>query len=67
MMELVNELQAQEPLDTDISSGDSEARADGADPMVSPMTPHVAEELWEILGIAGRLIEDRNGRAIAKT
>ena len=30
--------------------------------MLSPMTPHIAEELWEMLGIPGRASPAKNGR-----
>ncbi len=59
IMELLNELHAQEPL------------AEGADPavikkvfetmvlMISPITPHIAEELWEMLGNSGGITKVR--------
>ena len=57
IMELFNELHAQEPL------------AEGANPsvikkvfemmvlMIAPITPHIAEELWEMLGNAGGIMK----------
>jgi leucyl-tRNA synthetase len=59
IMELFNEFQAQEPLEV------------GASPvivkrvlmilvlMLSPMVPHVAEELWEMLGIPGGIARQK--------
>ena len=56
-MELFNELHAQEPL------------TEGANPavikkvfemmvlMIAPITPHIAEELWEMLGNTGGIIK----------
>jgi leucyl-tRNA synthetase len=57
IMELFNELHAQEPL------------AEGANPavikkvfemmvlMIAPITPHIAEELWEMLGNSGGIMK----------
>ena len=33
--------------------------------MLAPMAPHIAEELWEMLGNQGGM-RSRNGRAIAR-
>jgi leucyl-tRNA synthetase len=52
-MELFNELQQQEPLDADISPIILKRVLMVLVLMLSPMTPHVAEELWEMLGIPG--------------
>jgi leucyl-tRNA synthetase len=50
IMELVNELVAQEPLDQDVTPATLKDVLDGLVLMLSPMAPHIAEELWEILG-----------------
>ena len=53
IMELVNELQQQEPLDVDVSPVILKRVLMMLLLMLSPMTPHIAEELWEMLGIPG--------------
>jgi leucyl-tRNA synthetase len=50
IMELVNELTAQEPLDQDVSPVVLKRVLAFLVLMLSPMTPHVAEEMWEMLG-----------------
>ena len=55
IMELVNELQAQEPLDQDVSPAVLKRVLAVMVLMLSPMTPHIAEELWEMLGNSGGL------------
>ena len=50
IMELVNELQAQEPLETDCSPMILKRVLSALILMLSPITPHIAEELWEMLG-----------------
>jgi leucyl-tRNA synthetase len=50
IMELVNELHAQEPLDQDVSPTILKRVLAVMVMMLSPMTPHIAEELWEMLG-----------------
>jgi leucyl-tRNA synthetase len=50
IMELVNELTAQEPLDQDISPLILKRVLAALILMLSPMTPHIAEELWQKLG-----------------
>ncbi len=50
IMELVNDLGAQEPLDQGVSSAVLKGVLEGLVLMLSPMAPHIAEELWEILG-----------------
>ncbi|HKT48300.1 MAG TPA: class I tRNA ligase family protein, partial [Candidatus Acidoferrales bacterium] len=50
VMELVNELQAQEPLETDCSPMILKRVLSALILMLSPITPHIAEELWEMLG-----------------
>ena len=52
-MELANELQAQEPLDVDLSPVILKRILDVLVLMLSPITPHIAEELWEMLGNSG--------------
>ena len=53
VMELVNEIQAQEPLDVDLSAAVLKRVLMALVLMISPMTPHIAEELWGMLGIEG--------------
>ena len=55
IMELVNALGAQEPLDQDISMDILKAVLCLLVVMLSPMTPHIGEELWEMLGNEGGL------------
>jgi leucyl-tRNA synthetase len=55
VMELVNELQAQEPLDADLSPVILKRILSVLVLMLSPMTPHIAEELWQKLGHEGGL------------
>jgi leucyl-tRNA synthetase len=50
IMELVNDLVAQEPLDQDVAPSALKGVLDGLVLMLSPMAPHIAEELWEMLG-----------------
>jgi leucyl-tRNA synthetase len=53
IMELFNELQQQEPLDVDMSPVILKRALMMLLLMLSPMSPHIAEELWEMLGIPG--------------
>ena len=53
LMELVNELHAQEPLDVDLNPVILKRIFDVMALMLAPMTPHIAEELWEMLGNTG--------------
>ena len=55
IMELVKELQLQEPLDADLNPIILKRILDVVVLMLSPITPHIAEELWEMLGNAGGL------------
>jgi len=55
IMELVNELQAQEPLDAEISPATLKSVFAMLVLMLSPISPHIAEELWEMLGFSGGL------------
>jgi leucyl-tRNA synthetase len=50
IMELVNELHAQEPLDQDASPTILKRVLALTVLMLSPMAPHIAEEMWEMLG-----------------
>src|SRR6202022_1124473 len=52
IMDLTNELQAQEPLDQGASAEVIKEVFDVLVLMLAPMTPHLAEELWEMLGHA---------------
>ena len=54
-MELVNELHAQEPLDQDVSPAILKRVLAVMVLMLSPMTPHIAEEMWEMLGNSGTI------------
>ena len=55
IMELVNELTAREPLDQDVAPDALKRVLSMLVLMLSPMTPHIAEEMWEILGNAGTI------------
>jgi leucyl-tRNA synthetase len=55
IMELHNELQAQEPLDVELSPVILKRILSVMVLMLSPMTPHIAEELWAMLGFSGGL------------
>ncbi len=55
IMELVNELHAQEPLDADLSPVILKRILEVFVLMLSPMAPHISEELWEMLGNSGGL------------
>jgi leucyl-tRNA synthetase len=50
IMELLNELQGQEPLDVELSPVILKRVLEILVLMLSPITPHIAEELWEKLG-----------------
>jgi leucyl-tRNA synthetase len=53
VMELINELHEQEPLDVDVSPVILKRVLQVLVLMMSPMTPHIAEELWQMLGAEG--------------
>jgi leucyl-tRNA synthetase len=55
IMELVNELHTQEPLDADLSPVILKRILEVLVLMLSPMAPHISEELWEMLGNSGGL------------
>ena len=50
LMELVNEIQEQEPLEEGVRPEVAREVLELLTLMMAPMTPHLAEELWEILG-----------------
>jgi leucyl-tRNA synthetase len=52
VMELVNTLQAQEPLDQDARPAVVKGVLELLVLMLTPMAPHLCEELWEMLGHA---------------
>jgi leucyl-tRNA synthetase len=53
LMELVNELHSAEPLDVDLNPVILKRILDVMTLMLAPMAPHIAEELWEMLGNEG--------------
>jgi leucyl-tRNA synthetase len=55
LMELANELQRQEPLEENADPGVIKEVLELFILMLAPMTPHLAEELWEMLGHSGGL------------
>jgi len=55
IMELVNELSAQEPLDQEIAPAILKRVLSALVLMLSPMTPHISEEMWEMLGNSGSI------------
>jgi leucyl-tRNA synthetase len=50
IMELTNEIYAQEPLEEGVRSEVRKEALELLTLMLAPMTPHIAEELWEMLG-----------------
>ena len=56
VMELVNELTAQEPLDQDVAPDVLKRVLSMLVLMLSPMTPHIAEEMWEMLGNSDTIV-----------
>jgi leucyl-tRNA synthetase len=50
IMELTNEIYAQEPLEENIRPEIKREALEKLTLMLAPMTPHLAEELWEMLG-----------------
>jgi len=59
IMELFNEFQAQEPLEVDASPLIVKRALMILVLMLSPMVPHIAEELWEMLGIPGGIARQK--------
>jgi leucyl-tRNA synthetase len=59
IMELFNEFQAQEPLEVDASPVIVKRALMILVLMLSPMVPHIAEELWEMLGIPGGIARQK--------
>jgi leucyl-tRNA synthetase len=59
IMELVNEIVAQEPLDQDISPAILKRVLATMVLMLSPMTPHIAEEMWSMLGSSGTISREK--------
>ena len=59
IMELVNELQAQEPLDADISAAALKNVFAMLILMLSPIAPHISEELWEMRWVFGGPLESK--------
>jgi leucyl-tRNA synthetase len=55
MMELTNEIYLQEPLEDGVRPEVRKEVLELLTLMLAPMTPHLAEELWEMLGHAGGL------------
>jgi leucyl-tRNA synthetase len=55
IMELTNEIYLQEPLEKDVRPEVRKEVLELLTLMLAPMTPHLAEELWEMLGHAGGL------------
>jgi len=55
IMELTNEIYLQEPLEEGVRQEVRKELLELLTLMLAPMTPHLAEELWEMLGHAGGL------------
>jgi leucyl-tRNA synthetase len=55
IMELTNEIYLQEPLENDVRPEVRKEVLELLTLMLAPMTPHFAEELWEMLGHTGGL------------
>jgi leucyl-tRNA synthetase len=56
LMELVNEIHAQEPLEDGVRPEITKEVFELLILMLNPMVPHLAEELWEILGHSGETL-----------
>jgi leucyl-tRNA synthetase len=59
VMELVNLLQFEEPLDSNVSAGVLKRVFEILVLMIDPFAPHVGEELWELLGHSGGIAQTR--------
>jgi leucyl-tRNA synthetase len=59
IMELTNEVQAQEPLDENVRPGGMKEILEILILMLAPMVPHLAEELWEMLGHGDGLQQEK--------
>ncbi|HVS74598.1 MAG TPA: leucine--tRNA ligase [Candidatus Acidoferrales bacterium] len=59
IMELLNDVQAQAPLEEKIRAGSLKEILELMTLMLAPMVPHLAEELWEMLGHANGLRNER--------
>jgi leucyl-tRNA synthetase len=57
IMEAVNELYAHEPLDAEVSPEILKGLLATLLLMLFPMTPHIAAELWEMLGLPGMIAD----------
>jgi len=55
VMEMTNEIYLQEPLEKDVRPEVRKEVLELLTLMLAPMTPHLAEELWEMLGHSGGL------------
>jgi leucyl-tRNA synthetase len=55
VMELTNEIYAHEPLEKDVRPEVRKEVLELLTLMLAPLTPHLAEELWEMLGHVGGL------------
>jgi len=56
LMEFVNEIQAQEPLGENVRPQIAKEVFELVTLMLAPMAPHLAEELWEMLGHTGQTL-----------
>jgi leucyl-tRNA synthetase len=56
LMELVNEIHAQEPLEEEVRPAVAREVFELLILMLAPMVPHLAEELWEMLGHTGETL-----------
>jgi leucyl-tRNA synthetase len=59
LMQLLNDIQDQEPLDVDVSPLVLKRALAILVLMLSPIAPHIAEELWEMLGNSGGLWREK--------
>ncbi|MGH9611690.1 MAG: class I tRNA ligase family protein, partial [Bryobacteraceae bacterium] len=59
VMELVNEIHAREPLGEGVSPAILKRILGITAIMLYPMTPHIAEEMWEMLGNSGTISQEK--------